>query len=226
MRERQALLTTIAHGIKTPVVNIKLYASAIDTGLYQQNGRANEADAEIARMIDKNADESASLVKEMVDNTTIGMIDYEPEISSFYVKELVDFIQTEFENRFQVHRISYRLDCSTETIINSDKIGLIRILSQILENAIKYGDGTGILIGIEKQEEGFYFTIRNKGKLVSEKEIPYIFNSFWRGSNAENIEGRGIGLFEAKIIASRLGGNIIAKRISETQEMEFVVFIP
>ena len=58
------------------------------------------------------------------------------------------------------------------------------------------------------------------------EEIPYLFNSFWRGSNSENVEGNGIGLFEAKTIALRLGGDILAKRIEETGEMEFVMFLP
>lgn len=225
MRERQVLLTTIAHGIKTPVVNIKLYASAIATGLYQPDGMINEKDAKVAEKIDKNADEITALVRELLETTSTGMVDYEPEPGTFYVKELVEYIEQEYKNRFHVHRIPYQVECLTGAIIHSDKSGLIRILSQLLENAMKYGDGTGIFIGIEKQEEGFYFTIRNKGNLIPEKEIPYVFNSFWRGSNAEGVEGSGIGLFEAKTIASRLGGNIFVKNLLETKEVEFVVFV-
>lgn len=135
MRERQVLLTTIAHGIKTPAVNIKLYASAIDTGLYQPNGKANVQDAKIARKIEKNIDEITALVKDMLDNTSTGIVDYEPEINPFYMKELVEAIHNEFANRFHVHRIPYKMECSTEAIVYSDKEGIVRILFQILENA-------------------------------------------------------------------------------------------
>ena len=152
--------------------------------------------------------------------------DFEPEINSFYVGEIVDFINDEYGNRLNVHRIPYEIECTAFAMIKSDKSGLTRILSQILENAIKYGDGKGVFIGIDKQDEGFYFTVRNKGPLVLVEEIPYLFNSFWRGSNSENVEGNGIGLFEAKTIALRLGGDILAKRIEETGEMEFVMFLP
>lgn len=69
--------------------------------------------------------------------------------------------------------------------------------------------------------------VSKKGQgYVLVEEIPYLFNSFWRGSNSENVEGNGIGLFEAKTIALRLGGDILAKRIEETGEMEFVMFLP
>ena len=226
MKEKQVMMSTVAHGIKTPVINIKLYASAIETGLYQPDGKPNEKDSEIARKIDKNADEITALVKKMMETTSTGMVDFEPEINSFYVGEIVDFINDEYGNRLNVHRIPYEIECTAFAMIKSDKSGLTRILSQILENAIKYGDGKGVFIGIDKQDEGFYFTVRNKGPLVLVEEIPYLFNSFWRGSNSENVEGNGIGLFEAKTIALRLGGDILAKRIEETGEMEFVMFLP
>ena len=62
IEERQTLLATIAHGIKTPVSNIKLYANAVETGLYQPDGMPNEKDAEIAVKINKNADDITILV--------------------------------------------------------------------------------------------------------------------------------------------------------------------
>lgn len=85
---------------------------------------------------------------------------------------------------------------------------------------------TGIYIQIEKQEEGHYFTIRNNGKPVSDTEIPYIFNSFWRGSNAESVEGSGIGLYEAKQIAKRLSGDLFSRGSQDKDGMEFILYIP
>lgn len=226
MQERQVMLTTIAHGIKTPVANIKLYASAIEMGLYQEDGIPDKKDAEIAAKIDKNADDITLLVKEMIETTATGMVDFIASPAKFYINEIVEFINQEYSNRLAMLHIPCKIDCSTEAMIDTDKSGLIRILSQIMDNAIKYGDGSGISIIIEKQDEGFFLSIKNKGKLISEQEIPYIFNSFWRGSNSELAEGSGIGMFEAKQIARKLGGDIYVKRYEETSEMEFVLYIP
>jgi len=225
MKERQVMLTTIAHGIKTPVANIKLYASAIETGLYQEDGVPDEKDALVAAKIDQNADEITALVKEMIETTATGMVDFQPNIGKFYVSEIREYIEKEYSNRFKALRIPYTVNCMTEALIESDKAGIIRILAQIMDNAVKYGDGSGIDITIEKQEEGFFFSVKNKGELISERELPYVFNSFWRGSNAEQIEGSGIGMFEAKRIARMLGGDIYAKRYEDSREMEFVLFI-
>ena len=101
------------------------------------------------------------------------------------------------------------MEMKENPIIKTDKNGLLRILFQLIDNAIKYGDGSGIYIKMERQETSFYFSIKNNGKSIEEKEIPFIFNSFWRGSNAQNTEGQGIGLYEAKQIANKLGGDLL-----------------
>lgn len=226
IEERQTLLASIAHGIKTPVSNIKLYANAVETGLYQPDGVPNEKDAEIAVKIDKNADDIANLVQEMIQTSMEGLVDFEPNPQSFYSKEIKEYIEEEYTNRVKVLKIPLEVECVNNTLVTSDKIGILRILSQFLENAIKYGDGTGISVVIEKQEEGHYFTVRNKGDKVPENEIPYLFNSFWRGSNAEKVEGSGIGLYEAKQIALRLSGDVFARYMKDAEGMEFVLYIP
>ena len=101
-----------------------------------------------------------------------------------------------------------------------------RILSQNMDNALKYGNGEGITVDLNKKEEGFYFIIKNKGEVPAEKELPYIFNSFWRGSNAGNISGNGIGLFEAREIVMGLDGDIYVRADAEAKEMEFDIYIP
>ena len=224
--ERQTMLTTVAHGIKTPLANIKLYTDAVKTGLYQPDGTANEKDAEIAEKISENADEITELVKNLIETTSKGLVDFEPEEQTFYLKELQEFLTGEYENRLKVLRIPYSFDLESNLLIKSDKSGICRILSQLMENAIKYGNGTGINVYMEKGEDGCYITVRNKGELPRESELPYLFNSFWRGSNAENVEGSGIGLFEAGEIARKLGGDIFARTDENKGEMEFVTYLP
>ena len=223
-RDQMTMLTTMAHGIKTPVANIKLYADAISTGLYQENGEVNKSDAEIAGKISKNADDITDIVKDLIDKASGTVVDFEPDIQPFYMKELLDFLEEEYSNRLNVLNIPYTFEMNHNAMVKSDKSGICRILSQIMDNAIKYGSGEGIKVNLNKEEDGYYFVIRNKGDVLSEKELPYIFNSFWRGSNAEKINGNGIGLFESRKIAKSLYGDIYVK--ANEKEMEFDIFIP
>ena len=225
-REHLTMLTTIAHGIKTPVSNIKLYADAISTGLYQPDGKVNESDAEVAGKISKNADEIASIVKELIDKAQSGVVDFEPSLANFYISELTDFLKEEYENRLNVLKIPHSFELESNAMIKSDKDGICRILSQLMENAIKYGNGDGISVRISKDEEGYLISVKNKGKTVPSKELPFLFNSFYRGSNSEGIPGSGIGLFESYEITRKLCGDIYARSDAENSEMEFAVYLP
>ena len=225
-KDHLTMMTTIAHGIKTPVANIKLYADAIATGLYQPNGQINEKDAEIAEKISKNADEVADLVRELIDKASGGIVNFEPKIETFYLEEVKTFLQEEFAHRLELLRVPFHLEMGHNAMIKSDKCGICRILAQLMENAIKYGNGEGIAASIEKESDGYYLAVKNKGRIPDENELPYLFNSFWRGSNAQDIYGSGIGLYEAREIARKLYGDIYVKTDPEKEEIEFDVFLP
>ncbi|WP_173473062.1 HAMP domain-containing sensor histidine kinase [Eubacterium ruminantium] len=224
-KEQLTMLTTIAHGIKTPVSNIRLYSYAIETGLYQPDGKPNESDLEVAQKIRKNADDISDLVKQLIDKASGGVIDFEPKKNGFYLSELKNYLDEEYGRRLEVMRIPYEFSLENDAILNSDKDGICRILSQLMENAIKYGNGEGIFVHINKDSELYKISVKNKGEVLSENELPYIFNGFWRGSNAEKTEGSGIGLFEAYEIAKRLDGDIYVRANEKNKEMEFILVI-
>ena len=225
-KEQLTLVSTIAHGIKTPVANIKLYSEAIGSGLYRDNGIPDEKDAEVAGKIAKNADDITELVKELLDSASKGVVVFEPVIETFYLTEIEEFVKREYDNRLSVLRIPYRVDMKSRVMINSDKNGICRIITQLLENAVKYGDGRGITITVDKNEDGYIFSVRDIGSRIPDSEMPYVFNSFWRGSNASNVEGNGLGLYEASFIARKLGGDITVRYLEDSEETEFEVFLP
>lgn len=225
-KEQLTLVSTIAHGIKTPVANIKLYSEAIKSGLYRDDGIPDEKDAEVAGKITKNADDITDLVKELLDSASKGVVVFEPVIEAFYLTEIEEFVKREYDNRLNVLHIPYKVDLKSKVMINSDKSGIERILTQLLENAIKYGDGRGITVTVDKNEDGYIFSVRDVGSRIPDSELPYVFNSFWRGSNAAEAEGNGLGLYEAAFIARKLGGDIAARYLEDSEETEFEVFLP
>ncbi len=87
MYDRKQFVSIIAHGIKTPVANIKLYSEAIETGLYR-GGVPDEKDKEVAAKIGKNADDIAKLVSEILDDPGSLKSTYEPDINSFYLADI------------------------------------------------------------------------------------------------------------------------------------------
>ena len=222
--QRQTLLASIAHGIKTPVTNIRLYAEAIRTGLYNDSGDGS-VNNDIAGKIERNTEDIEKKITEMISTAATSVSDYEPVNERFYMKEIVKLIEREFGERLRISRISYRIECEGNPMLCSDKYGIFRVLSQFIENAVKYGDGTSLIISMARQDDGFSFSVRNKGELLPAKEMPFIFGCYWRGSNSQNVNGSGIGLYAAKEIAHCLGGTVYASRHEQSSEMEFVLYL-
>ena len=219
--ERQKLVSTIAHGVKTPIANIKLYTEAVREGLYTDGGMTED----IACNIDRNAEKVEKLAAELLASSDASLDGFDMEISRFPVKELAELISSEYKDRMAIKRIPFTVKCDTDSVMESDKYALYRSVSQILENAVKYGDGSGITVEILRQDEGFGISVRDKGGLLPENEIPYVFRSYWRGSNAANAEGSGIGLYSVHETVRALGGSVLARRLEDTNEMEFVLYI-
>lgn len=222
--ERQTLIASIAHSVKTPVMNIRLYAEALNNGLTLEDG--TKADIkDIAAKIDSNAVRIQKIAAEVINASGDSAGTYEPQIEEFYLKDLHTIIEEEYKQRMELARIPFTVELSDNPLVRSDRYGILRIISLLMDNAVKYGNGKGINITLSNDYEGIMISVRNKGELLPEEELTFIFASFRRGSNSADKEGSGIGLFTAKKIASSLGGSILARRLEESGEMEFCVYI-
>ena len=221
--DRKQFISTLAHGIKTPVSNIKLYSEAIETGLYR-DGNPDPKDSEIAAKIKKNADDIAELAGKILDDPGSLQSKYSPEIENFYLDEIRSRVVEDFQNRCNVNNIPFAIELSGNPLVNSDINLVIKCLTQFIENAIKYGDGTGIKLKCFRQDDMMFYSVINNGVTIDSREIPYVFNCYYRGSNSYNHEGSGIGLYEAKSIAKALGGDIIMKIWENTTEV--LMYIP
>ncbi len=225
-KEKQTMIISIAHGIKTPLSNIKLYAEAIERGIYHDNKTPDKKDAETAAKIKTNVEKVELLVKEIMKSSADAGSAHTPVISTFYLKELMDAIKAEYCARMELLHIPFETICQNDPLICSDKDGLFKIISQLLDNAVKYGSGLGISLHMGRQDEDVIISVKNKGSVLSEEETAYVFKSFWRGSNASGKEGQGIGLYVARKIAEKLGGDIFMKSDAEEETTEVTLIVP
>ncbi len=225
-KEKQTLIISIAHGIKTPLSNIKLYAEAIERGIYHEDKKPNEKDAETAAKISRNVEKVEALVKDIMDKSAEYNVDYTPKINSFYLEELMKMVKKEYSGRAELLHIPFETVCENNPLVTSDKDGIYTIISQLMENAIKYGSGQGISVIMGRQDEDVFITVKNKGNVLSEEETAYVFKSFWRGSNSHSTEGQGIGLYVSRKIAEALSGDIFMKAWEAEDTTEVTLIIP
>ena len=88
---------------------------------------------------------------------------------------------------------------------------LVEVFDNIIENAIKYGDGDYIRVSFHEEDYRQLIRIENSGASISQNELPHMFSSFWRGSNVGNKPGNGLGLYIGKQLLKKMGGDIFAE---------------
>ena len=96
-------------------------------------------------------------------------------------------------------------------LLSGDLNRSIEVLQNIMENALKYGDGTRVELLFPEEETGVLISVRNSGCTLDKTDLPHIFESFWRGSNAGHICGSGLGLYIGRQLMHKMNGEIFAE---------------
>ena len=84
-------------------------------------------------------------------------------------------------------------------------------MQNLIENAVKYGDGHSIELLFAEESGCQLVTVKNSGCTLPETELPHIFDSFWRGSNAGSNAGSGLGLAICRQLMHLMNGDIFAE---------------
>ena len=100
----------------------------------------------------------------------------------------------------------------TDCLAKGDKERVIEVLQNIMENAIKYGDGRQITIAFSEEEDCRLVSVVNTGSSIPEAELVHIFDSFYRGSNADHVKGSGLGLYICRSLMHRMDGEVFAEQ--------------
>ena len=96
-------------------------------------------------------------------------------------------------------------------LLKGDLDRAVEVMENLLENALKYGDGRRIRISFYEEDYCQVIEVFNTGEAVNRQEIPHLFDSFFRGSNAKGKDGNGLGLYICRQIMLKMGGDIFVQ---------------
>ena len=204
-KEKKTMLMSLSHDIKTPLSAIKLSAKALERGLYPET----EKQRETAGLIAKNADDVEKLVNEIMHANSEDIIRFDVKNGEFYVSSVIDRIKTYYAEKLSGTEFS--VDNCSDCILSGDPDRLAEVLQNIIENAIKYGDGHYIRIGFSDEEDCRLISVTNSGCTLPENELAHIFDSFWRGSNVGTQKGSGLGLSVCRSLMAKMNGDVYAE---------------
>lgn len=219
-KEKKTLLLSLSHDIKTPLSAIKLYSNALSKGLYKDDNKQKE----IAIKIEQNVNEIESYVSEIIKASKEDFLSLDVEVREFYLNDLIKEINHYYKEKLSLAQIDFILNNDYNCLIKGDYNRSIEVLQNIIENAIKYGDGKIIAINTYQEDEFILIEVKNSGNTLSINELPHIFESFYRGTNINNSKGSGLGLYICKQLMNKMNGDIFAK-IDDNDIMITCVFV-
>ncbi|WP_028509360.1 HAMP domain-containing sensor histidine kinase [Ruminococcus sp. NK3A76] len=206
-RDKKLLLLSLSHDIKTPLSAIKLNAKALARGLYKDEEKRRST----AESINSRADEIEHFVSEITKAASEDFMNFETTMGEIFLSQMIEKIVARYAVQLSACGTELKVNKYGDCILSCDPDRLGECLQNLIENAIKYGDGRLIELSFDSMDGCELITVSNTGCTLEEKELTQVFESFHRGTNAGKVQGNGLGLFICKRLMSLMGGEVFAK---------------
>lgn len=206
-KEKKTLLLSLSHDIKTPLSAIQLYTKALSEGIYDTDEEKTNA----YKGILAKTDEIRSYVDEIHRISREDFMEFDVKAGEFYISEAMSGIEAYYKDKLSVLHTEFEIAHYDDCILSGDKDRFVEAMQNLMENAIKYGDGHKISIGFDEEEDCKLISVTNTGCSLDESELASVFDSFYRGSNTTNIQGNGLGLYIVKQLMTRMDGDAFAQ---------------
>jgi signal transduction histidine kinase len=205
-KDRKTLSLALSHDIKTPLAAVQLYATALRDGLYAEPQKQQES---LNNIISKTH-EIEDYLNQMVRSSSEDFLALEVQNGEFYLDDLLANLQNSYAEKLELLGVALELSAHNNAILFGDQSRALEAIENVIENALKYGDGKPINLHFSVEEGAQLISIANSGNSLPAQEVAHIFESFWRGSNAQTQSGNGLGLFIVRQIMHQMQGDVYA----------------
>jgi PAS domain S-box-containing protein len=193
---------SIIHDLKSPIIGIygltellhKRYKDVLDERGKSYCDQILKASVHVAALVEKI-------------NVYIATKESPLKIEKITLKDILQIVRDEVSPRLTVRQIKW-LEPESIVEVKADRLSILRIFRNLVDNALKYGgeDLSEIRIGYEESEDFHTLLVSDDGAGMREGDQEKIFAAFRRGDTYEAVEGVGLGLAIVREIAERHGG--------------------
>lgn len=201
--QRMEFFSAVSHELKTPVTVLKGQLEGMLCGI----GSYKDRDKYLARSL-KVTEDMEHMVYEILD---IARVD-SPQIKSNFEKfDFSEVIRRNLTNHIEIienKHIQYHIDLEEHIWLYSDYKMMFKVIGNLVSNAVKYSpEKAEILICAGSDSDKVYFSIENTGVHIEEKNLPHVFDAFYRIDSSRNRKtgGTGLGLYLVSRILQRCG---------------------
>jgi signal transduction histidine kinase len=220
---RSRFIMGVTHDLKTPLSIIQSYAELIGDGM--ANDPASQKTA--TEIILAKVCQLESMINHLIEFVKMDTGEWKSQLASV---DMARFLKT-FARRFILdtealhHKMTANIMIREDTFVLLDERLVLRALENLVGNAVRHTpDGSLITLDAVQDENSIRVTISDNGPGISEKDLPHIFETFYRGSASRREQGMGIGLSVVKWVIDSHGWTINV--VSDNTETRFVITIP
>ena len=200
----KGLISDISHQTKTPMANIKLYSELLSEQLEEDS-----MEAELLGQIQAQAQKLEFLIQALTKLSRLETNILEVVPVKSQVKPLLESAVEEIRKKAEKKEIQIKIEMDFEAEAVFDRKWTEEALYNLLDNAVKYSPaGNEVLISTKLYEMWCVIAVSDRGRGISEEEIPKIFGRFYRAKEVQQEEGVGIGLYLVREILQKEGGFI------------------
>lgn len=205
---KSAFVSMASHEFRTPLSTILSSVSLL--AKYKHTDEQDKRDKHIQR-IKSNVINLNNILNEFLSLGKIEEGKIKANFSEFNIREL---IYNQYMEMSDIFKAGQKIDYvhSGGTMVNLDQNLFKNILINLLSNAAKFsGENSNIYIRTDVTDDHIIFNIRDEGMGISEKDQQQLFSIFFRGQNAVNIAGTGLGLHIVKKYTEMMKGTLELK---------------
>lgn len=234
-QQKNEFLSIASHELRTPITAIQGFAEILQFQMAQQAELDPQSDHALA-VITEQSERLSQLIEEMLD---ISRIEHVQLLLTRAPHDLISMLKHVIETQASTsknHHITLLLEGLTEqdTLIgNIDENRMVQIISNLINNAIKYSPkGGNIEVGLHYPRTGpnkpddtneCLIWVKDTGLGIPAADLPHIFERFHRSSTVDrSISGLGIGLYLVKELVTRHGGHVWAESTEGTGSTFYV----
>jgi signal transduction histidine kinase len=196
---RRELIANISHDLRTPVAVIHGYA---ETLIIKGDTLPREKQQEYLEIIIKTTDKLKFLMADLFELSKLEARQVTPIKEPFYIFDLLQDMSSKFSLLAKEKNINLQQGFKEQSPrVVADVALMERVMQNLVENAIKYTpeNGTVTISSVEKNNK-LHISITNTGDGIPAKDIPNLFNRYYKVNNSQSNKGTGLGLAIVKNI--------------------------
>lgn len=220
---RRDYIANVSHELKTPIASLRAIGEVLNDDMVLERVDKKK----YYRMILRESVRLEILIEDMLELSRLQSNNVALEKSSVSIEEIINEVYEEFQIRADDLEIEFNIQNNLDDFprVFTNKYRIVQILVILLDNAFKFTSVEG-KVGIEviEKEKLLIVSVYDNGIGIDEKDIPFIFERFYKADKAHSSIGTGIGLSIAYEIIKQLNEEIyVESKIGEGSRFTFTL---